>query len=91
MTKYFFLGAIIKKEENKTNLERIVIFLNEDFEVEKICHNIEYLQNIYGNSPDQMASFTYDELGNVYYCTNYLDRSESKKSYVKIFKISYAD
>ncbi len=91
LTKYFFLGVILRQEGIKANLDQIVIFLDDNFEVEKICHNFEYLQDNYGDSPSKMASFTYDELGNVYYCTNYLDRSDTENSYVKIFKISYAD
>jgi hypothetical protein len=89
LSKYFFVGAQIRITATSRELDRIVVFLDENFDVENICHSIEYLQNYYGLSPHEMASFTYDELGNVYYCTNYLDYSNKSNSYVKIFKKNY--
>ena len=87
--KYFFVGARKRITATSRELDRIVVFLDENFDVEKICHSVEYLQDHYGLSPHKMASFTYDELGNVYYCTNSLDYSNKTNSYVKIFKINY--
>jgi hypothetical protein len=87
--KYFFVGGITKKRGKKSQLDRILVFLDENFEVEKVYHSLEYLQGMYGPSPKFMASFTYDEFGNVYYCTNYHDYSNKRNSYVKIYKIKY--
>jgi len=87
--KYFFVGSIQRKIDKKREFDRILVFLDENFEVEKVYHSLEYLQGMYGLSPDKMASFTYDEFGNVYYCTNYHDYSNKRNSYVKIYKIKY--
>jgi hypothetical protein len=89
LTKYFFVGGRLRKTGTSRELDRILVFLDENFNVEKICNSLEYLQNKYGLSPHKTASFTYDELGNVYYCTNYLDYSNRTNSHVKIFKITY--
>ena len=89
INKYFSVSSRSWKTDKSRELDRMVVFLDENFEIEKICHSLEYLQNNIGLSPPQIASFTYDEFGNVYYCTNSFDHSNKSNSFVKIYKIKY--
>ncbi|MEJ2055971.1 MAG: hypothetical protein P8X42_18820, partial [Calditrichaceae bacterium] len=87
LDNYFFFGSWISDTSISKNPKSILVFLDHEFNVYRIGNSIEYFQGDYGPTPRPYASFTYDEMGNVYYCTNYFDSSNIKNSYVKIYKI----
>ena len=92
LDNYFVYGAWEVKNKSKPLGQRItyqntILLLDNSFNIKKVCDNLEYLQGKSGPSPWPVSSFTSDELGNIYYCTNMFDKSENGNSFVKIYKI----
>jgi len=92
LDNYFVYGAWEVKNKSKplgqrTTYQNTILLLDNSFNIKKVCDNLEYLQGKSGPSPWPEASFTSDEFGNIYYCTNMFDKSENGNSFVKIYKI----
>lgn len=66
---------------------KYIVFLNSNFIVTQIVKNIIYHTGFSGATPFYECSFSSDEKGNVYYCTNNLDLEKGINSVVEIYKI----
>ncbi|MEJ2537481.1 MAG: hypothetical protein P8048_10610 [Calditrichia bacterium] len=82
----YFVPAMVMQDGGKNS----IIFLDENFNLQKVVENIPYHGGEYSAiSPDIQSSFTCDEKGNVYYCTNKYNCEEVDSSKVEFYRINY--
>jgi hypothetical protein len=83
---YFVFGAF-GAQYDETHPNFSVIRLNQDFSITGVIKNLTYYSGFSGLDPRYQGSFTYDEGGNIYYCTNKFDWKNKNASIVEVYKI----
>ncbi len=84
---YFVFYSISKIDDQERSIEYGVANLDQNFEIIQRVNNLNYYSEISELSPRHQASFTADEEGNIYYCTNKFDWENRDNSIVEIYKI----